>query len=389
MSKIMCLLIMCLPFFIVAIAGVSSSTGDDTKRARAREIGIQVGVMKPGPLNAITDVDGVTVGHTTCIDGSDVRTGVTAILPHGANLYQEKVPAAMYVGNGYGKLAGSTQVEELGTIETPIVLTNTLSVGTAVTAVVNYTLDQSGNETVRSVNAVVGETNDGYLNDIRGMHVTENDVISAIEAAKPGPVEEGSVGAGTGTRAFGYKGGIGTASRLVPGSGGGKAYTVGVLVQSNYGGILNINGAPAGRELRKTARAERGQPEREGSCMIVITTDAPLCPRNLKRMAKRAVLGLARTGSEMGNGSGDYVIAFSTAYRLPHSGSSPLTVPPLMPNNAMTPFFRAVIEATQEAVYNSMFMATTVEGYRGLVTQAIPLDDVIRICKKYNVLNLQ
>ena len=388
MSKFVCILIICLPFLILMLAVVSAASGENTGRVRAREIGIEVGVMNPGPLNAITDIAGVTVGHTTLVRGNDVRTGVTAVLPHGENMYLEKVPAAMYVGNGYGKLAGFTQVEELGTIETPIVLTNTLSVGTAVTAVVKYTLEQPGNENVRSVNAVVGETNDGYLNDIRGMHVTEDDVISAIKTAKPGPVDEGCVGAGTGTRAFGYKGGIGTASRRVHGGDGGS-YTVGVLVQTNYGGILDINGAPVGRELKKIERNNKVQRDGEGSCMIVIATDAPLCSRNLKRLAKRAVLGLSRTGSEMGNGSGDYVIAFSTAYRIPHSGIRLLQVPPLLPNNAMTPFFRAVVEATQEAVYNSMFMATTVEGYKGHTTHAIPLDEVVKICKQYNVLNLQ
>ena len=375
-------------FLIFMLAGVTSSAGEQTGRIRARETGIVVGVMQPGTWNAITDVPGVTVGHTTIIRGTDVRTGVTAILPHSGNMYQEKVPAAIFVGNGYGKLAGYTQVEELGTIETPVVLTNTLSVGTVMTAVVRYTLSQPGNEDVRSVNAVVGETNDGYLNDIRGMHVTEKDVLDALAGAKSGPVEEGSVGAGTGTRAFAFKGGIGTSSRLVEVEDDRK-YTVGVLVQTNYGGILDINGVPFDREYRKQKNDTKVMKGDGGSCMIVVATDAPLCIRNLKRLAKRAVLGLARTGSEMGNGSGDYVITFSTAYRIPHTGTKPLLIPQLIPDNAITPFFRAVVEATQEAVYNSMFMATTVEGYGGHVSMAIPIEDVISISKKYNMLDLQ
>jgi D-aminopeptidase len=374
-------------FIIFMLAGVTFSTGEQTGRTRARETGIVVGVMQPGTWNAITDVPGVTVGHTTIIRGTDVRTGVTAIPPHSGNMYQEKVPAAIFAGNGYGKLAGYTQVEELGTIETPVVLTNTLSVGTVMTAVVRYTLSQPGNEDVRSVNAVVGETNDGYLNDIRGMHVTEKDVLDALAGAKSGPVEEGSIGAGTGTRAFAFKGGIGTSSRLVQGEDDRK-YTVGVLVQTNYGGILDINGVPFDREYRKQKKDIKDMKGDSGSCMIVVATDAPLCIRNLKRLAKRAILGLARTGSEMGNGSGDYVIAFSTAYRIPHTGTKLLSIPQLIPDNAITPFFRAVVEATQEAVYNSMFMATTVEGYGGHISLAIPIEDVISISKKYNMLDL-
>lgn len=378
--------ILFLSLLTLLFASISSHSDADSKRARARDIGIEVGIMETGKRNAITDVPGVTVGHTTIIRGDNVRTGVTAVLPHGGNIFQEKVPAAIYVGNGFGKLAGTTQVEELGNIETPIVLTNTLSVGAALAAVVRYTLDLPGNENVRSVNAVVGETNDGYLNDIRGLHVTYENVRNAIKTAKSGPVGEGSVGAGTGTRAFGFKGGIGTASRLVPGGENGN-YTVGVLVQSNYGGILDINGAPVGRELNRTEQSKdkRGG---EGSCMIVVATDAPLSPRNLKRLAKRSLFGLARTGSAMGNGSGDYVISFSTAYRIPYGGKEPVSIPPLIPNNSMTSFFRAVIEATQEAVYNSMFMAETVKGRDGHVSKAIPLDEVVRICEKYNVLNM-
>jgi len=372
-----------LAVFAVVLSGVTASPSSATaEKARARDLGIVVGVMEPGPLNAITDVPGVMVGHTTIVRGDDVRTGVTAVLPHGGNIFREKAPAAVYVGNGFGKLAGTTQVEELGNIETPVVLTNTLSVGTAVAAVVEYTLGLPGNESVRSVNAVVGETNDGRLNDIRGMHVTAGDVIRAIESARPGPVEEGAVGAGTGTMAFGFKGGIGTSSRIVP-RGGGEAHTVGVLVQSNYGGLLDIRGAPVGSELDRRGDGGSGG---GGSCMIVVATDAPLSPRNLKRLAKRALFGLARTGSVMGNGSGDYVIAFSTAWRIPYGGGEPVKAPPLVANDAMTPCFRAVVEATEEAVYNSLFMAETVVGRDGNTARAIPAEAVIRILRKYRVL---
>lgn len=378
----------CLMFFSVLFSGLPSSAGETTGRSRARELGIEVGVMKTGPLNAITDVSGVKVGHKTIILGDSVRTGVTVILPHEGNIFRDKVPAAIFVGNGFGKLAGYTQVEELGNIETPIVLTNTLGVGTAVTAIAKYIMSQPGNKDVISVNAVVGETNDGYLNDIRGCHVTEENVLEAVTSAKTGPVEEGSVGAGTGTRVFGFKGGIGTASRFVPAKDGDQ-FTLGVLVQSNYGGVLDVNGAPVGRELSQPQTDAGSAKPEGGSCMIVVATDAPLSPRNLKRIAARALYGLARTGSSMSTGSGDYAIAFSTAYRIPHGSREPLSTPPLIPNDAMSPFFRASIEATQEAVYNSMFMATTMKGYKGRVVPAIPVDRVIEVCKKYNVLHLQ
>ncbi|UCC44880.1 MAG: P1 family peptidase, partial [Candidatus Zixiibacteriota bacterium] len=311
-----------------------------------------------------------------------------AVLPHTGNIFREKVPAAIYVGNGYGKLAGYTQVEELGNVETPIILTNTLSVGTAVNATVRYILNLAGNEDVKSVNAVVGETNDGHLNDIRGGHVKEQDVLEAIAGAKSGPVEEGNVGAGTGTRVFGFKGGIGTASRMVPIDSVGS-YVLGVLVQTNFGGTLDVNGAPVGRELRRSNQDTETVAGEDGSCMIVVATDAPLSSRNLKRLAGRALHGLARTGSSMSNGSGDYVIAFSTAYRIPHGSKETVPVPPLLPNGAMSPFFRAVSEATQEAIYNSMFMAETMEGYGGHIVPAIPVDKVIEICRNYNVLHLQ
>ncbi|HUU45685.1 MAG TPA: P1 family peptidase [Acidobacteriota bacterium] len=365
----------------------SSAFADDTpKRARARDLGIVVGTMDPGARNAITDVPGVAVGHQTIIRGANVRTGVTAILPHKDNLYQDKVPAAIFVGNGFGKLAGYTQVAELGNIETPIVLTNTLSVATALTAVVEYTLAQPGNEDAQSVNAVVGETNDSYLNDIRGLHVSPADVRAAIAAAASGAVAEGCVGAGTGTRAFGFKGGIGTASRLVR-LGDDTTYVLGVLVQTNYGGILEINGAPVGRELARRRESADSAGAEGGSCMVVVATDAPLSDRNLERVAARTMHGLARTGSYMSNGSGDYAIAFSTAYRISHGSRELVPVPPLIPNNAMTPFFRAAIEATQEAVYNSLLTATTTTGREGRVVEAVPVDAVVRICEKHGVLN--
>jgi D-aminopeptidase len=360
----------------------------DHTRMRARELGIDVGILPTGKWNAITDVQGVTVGHTTVWEGDSVRTGVTAILPHTGNLYQQKVPAAVYLGNAYGKMAGSTQIEELGTIETPIVLTNTLSVSAGIEGLLRHTLEYPGNESVRSVNAVVGETNDGFLNDIRGLHVTADHVRAAIADSDTGPVQEGSVGAGTGTSCFGFKGGIGTSSRRLPTDRGG--YTVGVLVQSNFGGVLTINGAPVGRELGSFTLSEYTTGTHgDGSCMIVVATDAPLSPRNLKRLAKRAVLGLGRTGSHMSNGSGDYVIAFSTAYRSPNDGQQLEPPVALLSNASTSTLFLAVVEATEEAVYNSMFMATSVTGRDGHAKQAIPLDRVVEICGQYRVLNLQ
>ena len=374
--------------YILCFPGVGAVTAQENVRPRARDVGIEVGILPTGPLNAITDVEGVKVGHKTVWRGDVVRTGVTVILPHSDNLFQEKVPAAIYLGNAFGKLAGSTQVEELGNIETPIALTNTLNVPIAVQALIRYTLQQPCNESVRSVNAVVGETNDGRLNDIRGLHVTEADVMAALEGAVFGPVEEGSIGAGTGTSCFGFKGGIGTSSRQLPADFGG--YTIGVLVQTNYGGVLTINGAPVGRELGKFSLSEytKGK-QSEGSCMIVVATDAPLSSRNLKRLSKRAVLGLGRTGSLMNNGSGDFVIAFSTAYRIPYN-SEVLDPPVALVSNAnMSTLFMAVVEATEESVYNSMFKAISVTGRDGHTREAIPIDKVIEICRKYNVLNLQ
>lgn len=360
---------------------------------RIRDLGVTPGVLPPGPLDAITDVEGVRVGHRTLIRGEGphaVRTGVTAVLPHGGDLFLDKVPAAVYVGNGFGKAAGFLQVRELGEIETPIVLTNTLSVGTAVEAVVAWTLALPGHEDVRSVNAVVGETNDGWLNDIRGLHVRREDVVAAIEQARSetgaGAVEEGSVGAGTGTSALGWKGGIGTASRRLPKGLGG--WTVGVLVQTNFGGVLTIDGLRVGEALGRYSFREAleekdvpGAGEDDGSCMIVVATDAPLSPRNLERLARRAVLGLARTGSFLSNGSGDFVIAFSTAYRIPYGSDAPLAVE-LLPNHRTSPLFLAVVESVEEAVYNSLTRATTVRGRDGHTREALPLDRLRELLRR-------
>lgn len=395
------------------------------ERPRASDIGLRVGVIPAGPLDAITDVEGVRVGHTTIIRGDNIRTGVTAILPHTGNLFQEKVAGAVFTGNAFGKLAGSTQVEELGEIETPILLTSTLAVPRVADAVIDYLLSLDGNESVQSINPLVGETNDGYLNDIRGRHISRDDVINAIKNAKGGAVEEGAVGAGTGTVAFGFKGGIGTASRRLPASLGG--YTVGVLVQSNYGGVLTIAGAPVGRELGRyylkeqlEAPQKRSQQSKisnskseisdsrpqyssqisnskseisdlaDGSIIIVIATDAPLDARNLRRLAARSMMGLARTGSAASNGSGDYAIAFSTApeTRIRLNGvdrNAPRQIK-LLPNDAMSPLFLAVIEATEEAIYNSLLRAVTITG-RGRTVEALPIDRTVEILRKYGVID--
>jgi len=362
-------------------------------RPRAREAGVIVGVLPTGPLNAITDVDGVLVGQTTIIRGDNIRTGVTAILPHGGNLFREKVPGAVFVGNGFGKLAGSTQVNELGEIETPILLTSTLAVPRVADFLIDYMLALPGNEDVQSINPLVAETNDGYLNDIRGRHLARDDVFSAIKGAKGGAVTEGSVGAGTGTVAFGFKGGIGTASRKLPARLGG--FTVGVLVQSNFGGILTINGAPVGRELGRyylkdelTEPANR-QNQPDGSIIIVIATDAPLDARNLNRLAARAMMGLARTGAAGSNGSGDYAIAFSTAadVRIKTLNQNERNLPrsvKTLANDAVSPLFLAVIEATEEAIYNSLFRATTTSG-RGRTVEALPLDRALEVLRKHGL----
>ncbi|MBS1737469.1 MAG: P1 family peptidase [Bacteroidetes bacterium] len=351
---------------------------------RARDYGLKIGVLPPGKLNAITDVPGVKVGHTTLIKGDSVRTGVTAILPYEGNVFQQKVPAAIFVGNGFGKLAGSTQVNELGNLETPIILTNTLNVSTAMEALIKYTLHEKGNEEVRSVNAVVGETNDGYLNNIRGRYVTTTDVLSAIHTAKDGAVQEGNVGAGTGTVCFGFKGGIGTASRKLPESLGG--YVVGVLVQTNFGGVLQIDGVPVGEELGRFSFSKELLKKADGSCMIVVATNAPVDHRNLMRMASRAILGMGKTGGIESNGSGDYVIAFSTSdsLRVPYKEGRPVLNNPLLSNDAMSPLFMATIEATEEAIINSLFAAKTMSGTDGHVVESLPLDKLIPILKKYN-----
>jgi D-aminopeptidase len=367
---------------LCATAVPRTAPSADEERPRLRDLGVTPGILPAGPLNAITDVNGVRVGHATLVRGDAVRTGVTAILPHEGNLFQSKVTAAVHVGNGFGKAAGFLQVRELGTIETPIVLTSTLSVGTAMEAVVAWTLEQPGNGSVRSVNAVVGETNDGYLNDIRARSVTAADVRRAIAAAAGGSVVEGSVGAGTGTRALGWKGGIGTASRRLPGALGG--WTVGALVQSNFGGILTIDGRKVGEILGRhayrdetTAAPPSATPapiEQGGSCMIVLATDAPLDARNLERLAARAVMGLARTGSFMENGSGDFVIAFSTANREPHAPVARTRTVEIVNNDAVSPLFLAAVESVEEAIINSLLRATSVTGHEGRSADAIPID---------------
>lgn len=366
---------------------ISQNTLTENKRMRAREAGVEIGILKPGPNNAITDVAGVMVGHETLIAGDSIRTGVTAIIPQSGNNFQNKLPAAIFVGNGFGKLFGFTQVDELGEIESPILLTNTLNVSRVADALISYMLEFPGNENVRSINVVVGETNDGYLNDIRGRHIGPEHVKNAIKNATSGPIEEGSVGAGTGTRCLGFKGGIGTSSRVLPKDLGG--YSVGVLVQSNYGGLLEVNGAPVGRELGKTLyNRYLPYPDGDGSIMIVVATDAPLSSRNLKRLAKRAMLGIARTGGYSSNGSGDYIIAFSTVSKATrdsaeqHSGGARI-----LSNDDMSPLFLAVVEATEEAIINSLFMATTVTGRNGNTTEALPLDKTIDILKKYNAIH--
>jgi len=354
---------------------------------RLRDEGVMIGVLPTGSLNAITDVPGVKVGHTTLIQSSAVRTGVTAILPHDGNLFQDKVPAAVYVGNGFGKLAGSTQVSELGNLESPVILTNTLSVAAGVEAVIEHTLTQKGNESVLSVNALVGETNDGYLNDIRGLHIKKKHVLEAIQSASGGKVAEGNVGAGTGTTCFGFKGGIGTSSRKLPASEGG--YTVGVLVQTNFGGVLQINGVPVGKKMGKYFLSDRLQDKADGSCMIVVATDAPLDARNLERLAKRAFMGLAKTGGIAANGSGDYVVAFSTAtgVRIQHQAAKPTYTTTLLRNDHVSALFMAAIEATEEAVINSLWAAETMTGKDGNTAMKLPQEEVLQIMKQYKAID--
>jgi D-aminopeptidase len=375
-----CVIVLCAAAVACQIAtGAPTGCIKDSDRVRARQLGIAPGVLTPGPLNAITDVEGVLVGHTTLVVGDSIRTGATAILPHGGNLYQNKVPAAVFVLNGFGKSSGLSQVEELGEIEAPIVLTNTLSVAPGMEAVIDWTLAQPGNEKVMTVNAVVGETNDGYLNDIRGRALTSAQIGQAIRSAQAGPVEEGAVGAGTGTVAFGWKGGIGTSSRRLPAASG--RWTVGVLIQSNFGGILTVDGRRIGEQLGQFyLQDEIAGKSADGSIMVVVATDAPLSDRNLARLARRAAAGIARTGSSFSNGSGDYIIAFSTAadgIRTPQKRSAVGQFAELS-NDNVSPLFQAVAEATEEAIYNSLFMATTtrsrnvVEG-KEVVVERLPL----------------
>jgi len=336
--------------------------------------------MEPGPLNAITDVAGVRVGQATVVESANVRTGVTAILPHDGNLFREKVAGAVFVGNAFGKLAGSTQVDELGTIESPIVLTNTLSVGVAIDAVVRWTIGQPGNDAVRSVNALVGETNDGTLNDIRGLHVTREHVTSALTSARAGAVDEGAVGAGTGTVAFGWKGGIGTSSRRVRLQN--DAWTIGVLVQTNYGGRLVIDGVPVWKTLTPTRRTGALPASPDGSCMIVVATDAPLDARDLKRLAARAIFALARTGSTYSNGSGDFAIAFSTHPSLRVTASTGPQPRTILPTDSVSSLFEAALDATEEAVYNSLLKAVDTSG-NGETIRALPIDRLKNLFAKY------
>ena len=354
--------------------------GDNAiQRPRAREAGIEIGILAPGPLNAITDVEGVAVGHLTLIEGSAIRTGVTAVLPHGGNVFQDKVPAGFAVANGHGKFIGSTQIEELGEVESPILLTNTLAAPEAAAAAIDWTLRQPGNEEVRSVNAIVGETNDFMLNDVRARRVNRDHALAAIEAARTGPVAEGNVGAGTGTGAFGWKGGIGTSSRRLPAALGG--WTLGVLVQTNYGGVLSVAGIPVGQLLgRHYLRTKLHSADGDGSVIVVVATDAPLSDRNLTRLARRAFLGIARTGSPVTNGSGDYAVAFSTHEGVRRTARRRAAAGPVeeLPNGRVSPLFEAVVEATEEAVINSMFAAETMEG-NGARIEALPVDDVVRL----------
>ncbi len=372
-------LILLIFVFTVNLSNLSAQS------KRARDYGIEIGILKTGVNNAITDVPGVKVGQVTIMQGDSVNTGVTAILPHSDNIFQNKVPAAMFIGNGYGKMTGYPQVEELGNIETPIVLTNTLSVPTAADALIDYTFQFEENKNVRSVNPIVGETNDGGLNDIRKRYVSKNHVLLAIQKANTGLIEEGNVGAGTGTSCLGFKGGIGTASRVIPESQGG--FTVGVLAQTNFGGILRIDGVPVGEELgrHKFSNIEN-EYEEDGSCMIVIMTDAPLSPKNLKRLAARSMFGIARTGGIASNSSGDFAIAVSTAknLRIPYYSDSMFEKSEVLRNEKLDILFEAVIEATEEAIINSLFAAETVKGKGGTTAEKLPIDKTIDILKKYN-----
>lgn len=367
------------------LAMTALSTPAAAQRARARDLGVKPGVFAPGPLDAITDVAGVKVGQTTIIRGDNVRTGVTAILPHGGNLFLDRVPAALHVGNGFGKITGATQLHELGELETPLLLTCTLCVWKAADAMADWMLAQPGMTNVRSINPVVAETNDGTLNDIRARPITPDDVRAALTSATSGPVAEGAVGAGTGTVAFGWKGGIGTSSRKLPQSLGG--WTLGVIVQTNFGGVLQVLGAPVGKELGQYAFQREAQSPGErgdGSCVMVIATDAPLSDRNLERLAARAIMGLARTGSSASNGSGDYALAFSTNEKVRRAANATRLTTEELSNDQMSGLFEAAVESTEEAIYNSLFQATTTTG-NGHTVEAIPLDRVREVLAKYNV----
>ncbi|MBI4419005.1 MAG: P1 family peptidase [Ignavibacteriales bacterium] len=354
---------------VLFISLILTSMTHAQERPRLRELGVTIGIFDPGPLNAITDVHDVRVGHVTLTRGDSVRTGITAVVPHGGNLFTRRVTAAMEIGNGFGKLIGYTQVAELGQIETPIVLTNTLSVWDAANAIVDYMLGIPENSDVRSINPVVGETNDGFLNDIRGRHVSQTDVMMAIRSAASGPVSEGSVGAGTGTVCFGWKGGIGSSSRRLTATLGG--HTLGVLVQTNYGGVLDVAGVPVGKELRRHSFRSEMESSADGSCMIVVATDAPLTVHQTQRLAKRATLALGRTGSAMSHHSGDYSIAFST------------TNPTGVSDGELSALFQAVVEATEEAIINSLLKATNTEGYKGRAVKAVPMESMLELLKKY------
>ncbi len=373
------------PIRLALLAMTLTATPLAAQRARARELGVKPGVFPPGALNAITDVAGVRVGQTTVIQGDSVRTGVTAILPHAGNVFLDRVPAALHVGNGFGKITGVTQLRELGELETPIVLTCTLCVWKAADALAAWMLEQPNMQNVRSINPVVAETNDGTLNDIRARPITAAEVRAALESATTGPVAEGSVGAGTGTVAFGWKGGIGTSSRVLPAALGG--WTVGVLVQTNFGGIFQVLGAPVGKELGQYAfkrDAESPGERGDGSCVMVVATDAPLSDRNLERVAARAIMGLARTGSSASNGSGDYVLAFSTNSKVRRRFDAQRLETEELANEQMSGLFEATVEATEEAIYDSLFEATTTTG-NGHTIQAIPLDKVRAVLEKYHV----
>lgn len=396
-NNTLCFLKKLLPFcFMVFLFPLSLYSSNKTiktidtigdQRYRVRELGIKPGILTPGRYNAITDIAGVTVGHKTLHIGDSIRTGVTVVLPHKGNLFQEKVPAAVFVGNGFGKAIGFTQIEELGNIESPIALTNTLNSFLVANDLVDYTLAQDGNENVRSVNPVVGETNDGWLNDIQGRHVKLKHVFEAILNARSGMVREGNVGAGTGTICLGFKGGIGTSSRKLPEDRGG--YTVGVLVQTNFGGVLTINGAPVGEALNNYYMAKEVPYVVDGSCMVIIATDAPLSARNLKRLAKRSFLAFGNVGAFSSNGSGDYSIAFSTheGSRITYNGKDREVINTEVANNHMSPLFLAVVEATEEAIYNSLFMAEDMTGQKGRTMKALPIKETLEILDKHKVRN--